>query len=164
MVTAEHMCLHYRLCINSKLTLESLNWPECLSSRSHCSLSKELKHISTILISSPCTSFLSVSFFPRLLINTHHFSASFFFFFTIVFTNCRKILLACLNSAIERIIGLQHVEDFSSPKCDALSPDLRQVGILVVPVFHILIKHGSSDICNLMLISPFDIYIGTAST
>lgn len=72
--------------------------------------------------------------------------------------------MACLNSAVERIIGLQHVEDFSLPKCDALPPDLRQVGILAVPVFDILIKHGGSDTCNLMLISPFDIYIGIAST
>lgn len=70
-----------------------------------------------------------------------------------------KWLLACLNSAIERIIGLQHVEDFSLPTCDALSPDLRQAGFLVVPVFDILIKHGDGDICNLMPISPFDIYI-----
>lgn len=70
----------------------------------------------------------------------------------------RNILLACLNSATERITGLQHVEDLSLPKCDALSPDLRQAGILVVPVFDIVIKQGGSDICNLMLISPFDIY------
>ena len=47
---------------------------------------------------------------------------------------------------------------FFLPKCDALAPDLRQAGILVVPVFEILIKHGGSDICNLLLISPFDIY------
>lgn len=62
-----------------------------------------------------------------------------------------------LNSAVERIIGLQHVEDFSLPRCDALPPDLRQQGILEVPVFDILIKDGGSDICNLVLISPFDI-------
>lgn len=104
------------------------------------------------------SSFPHTSTIVWIFIITCHFTRR---FFPPLHRRSSRIAVKCywlvLNSAVERIKGLQHVEDFSLPRCDALPPDLRQQGILEVPVFDILIKDGGSDICNLVLISPFDI-------